>query len=122
MKIVVNTDNYEILNSIIRAAKEHGDEILIAKLEKKLFELIENPENGAYVLGNNKPYSQKAVDFIKKHSPPKNIGKHSKKNSSVLNFIASYLNNTQKDFVLTGKYKIKYLKYDWSLNEQKIKK
>ena len=39
MKIVVNTDNYEILNSIIRAAKEHGNEIVIAKLENKLFKL-----------------------------------------------------------------------------------
>jgi DNA-binding response OmpR family regulator len=68
MKIVVNTDNYEILNSIIRAAKGRGDEIVIAKLEKKLFDLIEYPENEAYVLGNNKLYSQKAVDFIKKNS------------------------------------------------------
>jgi len=68
MKIVVNTDNYEILNSIIRAAKKHADEIIIAKLEKKLFELVEYPEYNAFVIANNKSYSQKAVDFIKKHS------------------------------------------------------
>ena len=63
-----------------------------------------------------------ADDFIKKYGPQKNIGRHSKKDSAVLNFIASYLENTQKDYVLTGKYKIKYLKYDWSLNELKTKK
>ena len=68
MKIVLNTDNYEILNSIIRSAKQNGDEIIIAKLEKKLFELIEYPEYGAFVIANNKPYSQKAIDFIKKNS------------------------------------------------------
>ena len=68
MKIVVNTDNYEILNSIIRLAKEHGNEVVIAKHEKKLFECIEYPEYGAFVIANNKGYSQKAVDFIKKYS------------------------------------------------------
>jgi len=67
MKIVVNTDNYEILNSIIREAKKNGDEVIIAKLEKKLFELIEY-EHEAYIIGNTKPYAQKAIDFIKKHS------------------------------------------------------
>ncbi len=68
MKIVVSTDNYEILNSIIREAKEIGDEVVIAKLEKKLFELIELPDSDAFVLVNNKTYSQKAVDYIKRES------------------------------------------------------
>ena len=68
MKIVVNTDNYEILNSIIRAAKEHGNEIVIAKLENKLFELMEYPEYGAFVLTSTKSYTQKAIDFIKRES------------------------------------------------------
>jgi len=68
MKIVVNTDNYEILNSIIRAAKEHENEIVIAKLENKLFELIEYPDYKAYVLSSNKSFAQKAVDFIKRES------------------------------------------------------
>ncbi|MHC4727668.1 MAG: DUF547 domain-containing protein [Planctomycetota bacterium] len=59
-----------------------------------------------------------AVDFIKKYGPKKSIGRHSKEESAVLNFIASYLDKAQKDYVLAGKFKIKYLKYDWSLNEQ----
>lgn len=63
-----------------------------------------------------------AADFVKKHSPQKNIGRHNKEQSSVLNFIAPYLDKTQKDYVLSGKFKIKYLKYDWSLNEQQNKK
>jgi len=63
-----------------------------------------------------------AVDFIKKHTPEKSIGRHNKEQSAVLNFIASYLDKVQKDYVLAGKYKIKYLKYDWSLNEQQTKR
>lgn len=62
-----------------------------------------------------------AGDFIKKHAPDKNIGRHNKEESAVLNFIAFYLDNSQKDYVLSGNFSIKYLKYDWSLNEQKGK-
>jgi hypothetical protein len=62
-----------------------------------------------------------ASDFIKKYSPQKGIGRHNKEKSAVLNFIASYLDNSQKDYVLAGKFRIKYLKYDWSLNEQQTK-
>ncbi|MHC4154398.1 MAG: DUF547 domain-containing protein, partial [Planctomycetota bacterium] len=60
-----------------------------------------------------------AEDFINKHAPKKNIGRHNRKTSAVLNFIAAYLPKSEADFVLKGNYKVKYLKYDWSLNEQK---
>jgi hypothetical protein len=63
-----------------------------------------------------------ASDFIKKYGPKKSIGRHNKKESAVLKFIASYLDKAQKEYVLAGKFKIKYLKYDWSLNEQQVKK
>jgi len=63
-----------------------------------------------------------ASDFIKKYGSKNNFGRHNKEESAVLNFIASYLGKAQKDYVLTGKFKIKYLKYDWSLNEQRTKK
>lgn len=63
-----------------------------------------------------------AADFVGKHAPARNIGKHNREVSSVLNYIALYLNEANKKYVLTGKYKIKYLNYDWSLNEQKAGK
>ena len=62
-----------------------------------------------------------ATDFIKKSETKNNLGRHNKEESAVLNFIASYLNKAQKDYVLAGKFKIKYLKYDWSLNEKQAK-
>lgn len=69
MKIAVNTGNYEILNSLIRQAKEHGNDIVIAKIEDKLFSHIGGGELDAFVISNNHDYSQKAVDFIKKSAP-----------------------------------------------------
>ena len=63
-----------------------------------------------------------ADDFVKKHSPKRNIGSHGKKMSAVLNFIAPYLTDAQENYVLAGKFKIKYVDYDWSLNEQRAAK
>lgn len=60
-----------------------------------------------------------AEDFVNKYAPNKNIGSYERNTSAVLNFIAAYLPKSQADFVLKGNFKIKYLKYDWSLNEQK---
>jgi len=58
-----------------------------------------------------------ADDFVNKHSPRSNIGAHNKKMSAVLNFIGPHLTDSQKKYVLAGKFKIKYVDYDWSLNE-----
>ena len=63
-----------------------------------------------------------AGDFVIKYGPKKNIGKHDKKESAVLNFVAPYLAEPEKNYVLAGKFKIKYLQYDWSLNEQRAKR
>jgi len=62
-----------------------------------------------------------AEDFVGKYSPGRNIGRHDKEMSAVLNFIASYIKGAQKKYVLAGKYKIKYIDYDWSLNEQRTR-
>lgn len=67
MKIAVNTGNYEILNSLIRTAKEQENTVAIAKYEKSLFEHIDNEDVDAYVISSGTEYSQKAVDFIKKY-------------------------------------------------------
>jgi len=69
MKIAVNTENYEILNSLIRTAKAHGNTVVIAKLEKSVFNHIESEEINAFILNASTNYAQKAVDFIKYHYP-----------------------------------------------------
>ena len=61
-------------------------------------------------------------DFVKSYGSQANIGGHDRQESAVLNFIASYLPEADKNYVLGGKYDIKYLKYDWSLNEQQSKR
>ena len=69
MRIAVNTENYEILNSIIRGAKEHGSTVVIAKLEKAVFDHIDSEVVDAFVLRADTTYAQKAIDFIKRDYP-----------------------------------------------------
>jgi Protein of unknown function, DUF547 len=63
-----------------------------------------------------------AEDFVKHYAPKSNVAGHDRQESAVLNFIASYLPEADKNYVLGGKYDVKYLKYDWSLNEQQTGK
>ncbi|MHC4242899.1 MAG: DUF547 domain-containing protein [Planctomycetota bacterium] len=60
-------------------------------------------------------------DFVNKYAPDKNISNNGKEVSAVLNFIAGRLEKPDREYLLAGDFKIKYLKYDWSLNEQQIK-
>jgi hypothetical protein len=58
-------------------------------------------------------------DFVKTYAPARKSGGQSQANSAVLNFIAGYLDETAQGYLRRGDLKIKYLDYDWSLNEQK---
>ncbi|MHC4594058.1 MAG: DUF547 domain-containing protein [Planctomycetota bacterium] len=62
-----------------------------------------------------------ADDFVNKYDPKRDIAKHRKKASAVLNFVATHLEEADRYYVLKGDFKIKYLKYDWFLNEQQTK-
>jgi DNA-binding winged helix-turn-helix (wHTH) protein len=69
MKIVISTENYEILNSVIRAAKEQDDTVFIAKMEKTLIDHIDSEKIDAFIISGNRHYGQKAIDFIKSLNP-----------------------------------------------------
>ncbi|MBC8233020.1 DUF547 domain-containing protein [bacterium] len=57
-------------------------------------------------------------DFVKTYGTDETFDGHSKPERAVLNFISKYLDDRNREYLTTGKYKIKYLDYDWSLNEQ----
>lgn len=69
MKIVVNTENNELLNTFIKFSKENNHELINAKTDDILFENIENGSVEAFVLANDSLFYKKAVDFIKKNNP-----------------------------------------------------
>lgn len=69
MKIVLNTENIEFYNAFYKFSKEEEHQVINAKVENILFDIIEKNNVDAYILSNNTPYFKKAVDFIKKNNP-----------------------------------------------------
>jgi len=61
-----------------------------------------------------------AKDFVRTYAPTGNLGRHGREVSSVLNFVAGYLDETNQRRIRAGDFKVKYLDYDWSLNERKV--
>lgn len=56
-------------------------------------------------------------DFTQAYAPSSGFGGHSAEESASLNFISRYLGDADRRFLADGKFRIKYLDYDWSLNE-----
>ncbi len=54
-------------------------------------------------------------DFVKSFGP------NGSDERAALNFIARYLPENDKKYLAKGKYKVKYLDYDWTLNERKTR-
>ncbi len=56
-------------------------------------------------------------DFLGKYSPADGFAGIKKTEQAVANFCAGYLSPTDGEYLAAGGYSVKYLKYDWSLNE-----
>ena len=57
-------------------------------------------------------------DFEEKFLPKSGFGNHGKKEKASLNYIAGHLDESRTNYLKNGKYKIKSLDYDWTLNEK----
>lgn len=60
-------------------------------------------------------------DFIKTYGTNEEFAGHNQVQRAVLNFVSSYVNASDRDYLTTRNYSVKYLGYDWSLNEQREK-
>ena len=57
-------------------------------------------------------------DFIRTYDTSDRFRGKSDTERALLNFVSRYASDSDRDFLLSGNYKIEYLDYDWSLNEQ----
>jgi hypothetical protein len=58
-------------------------------------------------------------DFVAKHEPAEGFASgKDRAQKAVLNVVADYLSAEDAEYLKTGKYRVEYLDYDWSLNEQ----
>lgn len=58
-------------------------------------------------------------DFILKYGGNNNLLKFDKSERAVLNFIKEYVAERDAGYLSRGDYRIKYIKYDWTLNEKR---
>jgi hypothetical protein len=59
-----------------------------------------------------------ASDFVGKYGMEKTLPRLNKNQTAVINYISRILEKDDRDYLLRGNFKIKYLDYDWSLNQQ----
>jgi hypothetical protein len=57
-------------------------------------------------------------DFIRTYGTEDKFKGQNRKHRAVLNFISRYLDPRDRDYLASAKYRVSYLDYDWSLNEQ----
>jgi len=50
--------------------------------------------------------------------PESGYGRHSSQERAVLNFISRFLNDQDGNYLAGGSYRIRYLDYDWTLNDR----
>lgn len=57
-------------------------------------------------------------DFTNKYGLAKKLPGLSENETAVINFLSRHLDKDDRDYLMKGNFRIRYSKYDWSLNEQ----
>ncbi|MHC4288063.1 MAG: DUF547 domain-containing protein [Planctomycetota bacterium] len=80
---------------------------------------IDRPHHTVYLSPIFKWYGK---DFTRQFTPQGGFEKLNKTERAVLNYCSRYLCDPDSQFLAAGGYSVRYLDYDWSLNERKAKK
>ena len=63
----------------------------------------------------------KLIPYLSNANTDEKFKGHNRKKRAALNFISGYIDEEDRRYLAEKKYKIEYIDYDWSLNEQKDK-
>ena len=77
--------------------------------------LIDRTKGRVYL---SKIFDWYGQDFVECYERKPGFPGHGRTRSAVLNFISGYLNRSDREYLEQGDYRIDYLDYDWSLNQQ----
>ena len=96
---------------------------LDAQLNDQASKFLQNKEKFRIDLATNKVYLSQIFnwfgqDFVKNYVTDREFSGFSAKERAVLNFISRYVGLADKAFLMKDGFSIKYLNYDWSLNEK----
>ena len=98
-------------------------ERLSAQLDEQAKQFVQDPTKFRIDRGAKRVYLSPIFkwfggDFVKTYAPSKPFAGHKDGVRASLNFQAKHLSASDRVFLEDGKYSVKYLAYDWSLNEQ----
>ena len=57
-------------------------------------------------------------DFMDRYGTDQAFREHGPALNAVLNFVSSYLSQSDRAYLKNTEFEVSYLEYDWSLNEQ----
>lgn len=80
---------------------------------------IDRPKRVVYLSTIFKWYGE---DFIGKYTPQNGFAGLNKTQRAVLNFCSRYRSAEDQEYLAAGGYSVRYLDYDWSLNERRVSK
>lgn len=94
------------------------------RLDQASADFVTNPEKVRLDKEKNILYLSSIFDWYKKDFKiSENSGiilkKYKKKERGIIEFVLKYIGETEKNYIIQNKLRIRYLDYDWSLNEQK---
>jgi hypothetical protein len=98
-------------------------ETLDARLDEANRDFINNPDKVKLDKKNNVLYLSSIMDWYKEDYPAISgddelLQHYSQEIRGVIEFVIKYISNDKKEFILANYPKIKFLDYDWILNEQ----
>ena len=78
--------------------------------------IIDRPKQIVYLSSIFKWYGK---DFVGKFTPESGFNGFNKKEQAVLNFCSGYLPEDNRTYLTKKQYSVKYLDYDWPLNDKR---
>jgi len=102
----------------LRQEPYQGDR-LEAQLADQTRTFLSNPRNFRIDRAGNKVYLSEIFRWYQDDFAPKDAAKKTGGlQDGVIAFVMRYVGETERAFLMSGKYRIDYIPYDWSLNEQ----
>jgi len=106
-------------------AEPYEGERLAAQLDDQARRFLADPQKGLRIeRDTSRIYLSSIFDwfgdyFVKKFGTDSSFAGQSKNERAVLNFVSGYVSAEDRQYLQTQKYTVKFMSYDWSLNEQK---
>lgn len=114
--------NCSAISCPVLRTEPYTGEKLDAQLNEQVQRWLNSPEGLKIDRANNTVYLSQIFDWFGEDWQAGYATKEgfsgNDKERAVLNFVSQYLSSTDQDYLQKGGYQVKYLEYNWALNQQ----